>query len=144
MGIYRVNGRGLSVKTRTVIERIGEYLGPIDWSFDFAQFDWSERHGGVNPTVSAEAIARLRQLEQPGEWQVMMHQNYLRVLRVGMYDGWPFWRPVPSVQTYHVLGSSWHPWYDIQAVERIGASPAVDAVDPQASSTGNLTTRDKE
>jgi len=105
--------------TRMVEERIGEYLGPVDWSFDFTQFDWGGGRGGVNPEVSASTVELLRQLEQPGEWQVMMHQNYHRVIRVGMYDAWPFWRPVPSVQTSTHFGSEWHPWYSIQAVERV-------------------------
>ncbi len=107
------------MKTRMVEERIGECLGPIDWSYDFTQHDWAPGRGGVNPECTARAKELLRQLQGPGDWQVMMYQNYLRVLQVGMYDGWPFWRPVPSVQTYHVIGAEWHPWYSIQAVERV-------------------------
>lgn len=106
------------MKQRTVIEYIGEYLGPVDWTYDFTQHDWGDGHGGVNPQCSARSVELLRQLEQPGEWRVMMHQNWHDVLQVGMYDGWPFWKPTPSVLTYHVIGNEWHPWYNIQAVER--------------------------
>jgi hypothetical protein len=107
------------MKIRMVEERIGEYLGPIDWSFDFTQFDWGPGKGGVNPESAAAAKELLRKLEEPGEWQVMMYQNYHRVLRVGMYDGWPFWRPIPSVQTQTCLGPEWHPWYCVQLVEKL-------------------------
>ena len=107
------------MKTRMVEERIGEYLGPVDWSYDFAQHNWGQGHGGINPEIVAPAVAMLKQLEQPGRWEVMMHQNYHEVLRVGMYDGWPFWTPTPSVQTLGPLGPEWHPFYNIQSVARI-------------------------
>lgn len=112
------------MRSRTVIENVGEYLGPIDWSYDFTQHNWGPGRGGINPEIAGRAKDLLRQLEQPGNWQVMMHQNYLRVIKVGMYDGWPFWRPVPSVMTWHVLGAEWSPWYDIQAVKPLASSGA--------------------
>ena len=35
--------------------------------------------------------------------------GYREVLYVGMYDGWPYWRPVPSVLIRGVLGGAeWH------------------------------------
>lgn len=111
------------MKTRLVEERIGEYLGPIDWSYNFTQHNWGSGHGGINPDIVTPAMAMLKQLEQPGRWQVMMYQNYDEVLCVGMYDGWPFWRPVPSVQTRTWLGPEWHPFYSIQAVERLRDKP---------------------
>lgn len=106
------------MKTRMIEERIGEYLGPVDWSYDFTQHDWGGGRGGVNPEVSAKGKDLLRQLEQSGDWVVMMHQCYRDVICIGMYDGWPFWMPVPSVQTRGPLGSEWSPWYNIQSVER--------------------------
>lgn len=30
------------------------------------------------------------------------------VLDVGMYDGWPYWKPVPSVYSRGPLGGEWH------------------------------------
>lgn len=101
--------------------RIGENLGPIDWSYDFTSHDWSSGLGGVNPEVSRDGAARLREVEaalsQGQRVTVMMHQNYHEVITVGMYDGWPFWRPVPSVLTQTCLGGEWSPWYNIQGVE---------------------------
>jgi len=107
------------MKTRMVEERIGEYLGPIDWSYDFTQHDWGSGHGGINPKIVAPAMELLRQLETPGRWQVMTHQIYREVIRVGMYDGWPFWKPTPSVQTRGPLGPEWTPFYNLQSVERL-------------------------
>jgi hypothetical protein len=107
------------MKERTVIERIGEYLGPIDWTYDFTQHNWGSNRGGINPDIVTPAMEMLRQIESPGRWRVMMYQNYHEVLRVGMYDGWPFWKPTPSVLVSGALGAEWHPFYNIQAVERV-------------------------
>lgn len=111
------------MKTRMVEERIGEYLGPVDWSYDFTQHDWGGGNGGMNPEWTAEAVEMLRQLEQPGRWRVVLYGNYHDVLRVGMYDGWPHWRPVPSILASGTLGPEWHPFYSISAVERVGEAP---------------------
>lgn len=107
------------MKTRMVEERIGEYLGPVDWSYDFTQHDWGGGHGGVNPDCSVRGVDFLRQLEQPARWRVMIHQSWHDVLQVGMYDGWPFWKPTPSVQVHTWLGPEWHPFYNVQAVESV-------------------------
>lgn len=96
------------MKTRMVEERIGEYLGPVDWTYDFSQ----------------RGKELLRQLEQPGEWQAMTYQCWRRVLRVGMYDGWPFWKPTPSVLLAGPLWPEWATFYNLQAVERLADASA--------------------
>lgn len=106
------------MKTRMVEERIGEYLGPIDWSYDFNQHNWGQHHGGINPEIVMPSMAMLRQLEQPGDWRAMTYQIWRNVLRVGMYDGWPFWKPTPSVLLSGSLGPEWTPFYNLQAIER--------------------------
>lgn len=110
------------MKTRMVEERIGEYLGPVDWSYDFASHDWSDRRGGINPHRITEQVERLRAiadgLDHGQGWEATTdggwpRVGWKRVIRVGMYDGWPHWRPVPSVQIAGVLGSEWHQFYAI-------------------------------
>lgn len=98
------------MRTRTVIERVGEYLGPVDWSFDFWSFDW-HHGGGANPSSVAEGIQSLIRLtrEPDAAWLYMVDPWYAQPIgAVGMYDGWPYWRPVPSIVAYSPCGAEWH------------------------------------
>src|SRR5689334_16365310 len=94
------------MKTRMVEERIGEWLGPVDWSYEFDQHSWVGRSGGVNPKCIAEGIAQLRRMEaEPGEWMYCPSGfTSFRVVEVGMYDGWPFWKPTPAIGYVGPLG----------------------------------------
>jgi hypothetical protein len=96
---------------RTVTERVGELLGPIDWSYDFHQHDCG------NPVRVDECVEKLRTLEagiaNGEQWQATTDGGWPRVgwgrvRAVGMYDGWPFWRPTPSVDIDGVFGGEWH------------------------------------
>lgn len=103
------------MKTRMVEEREGEDMGPIDWSYDFEQ----HARGGMRPDSLREAVARLRKLDaSPESFLVTTDGGWPRigwhdVLRVRMYDGWPYWKPTPSVLTAGVLGAEWHPFTSI-------------------------------
>lgn len=114
------------MKTRTVIERIGEYLGPVDWSYDFAQHFTTL---GIHDAPAKQAYIQkkidwLRELEQhPDDYLATTDGGspkfgWHRVLQVGMYDGWPHWRPVPSVCLSGVLGAEWHSFYFIMGIEK--------------------------
>ena len=98
------------MKYRTVVEREGEYLGPVDWDFDFASIG-----SGMQDKYYQEKIAQLRRLENGKSYEATTDTGSPRVgwgkvLEVGMYDGWPFWRPVPSVLIDGWNGASWH-WF---------------------------------
>ena len=42
-------------------------------------------------------------------WRYSQDDDTGEVLDVGMYDGWPYWKPVPSVFTRSALGGGeWH------------------------------------
>ena len=104
--------------------RVGEYLGPIDWSYDFSQHDWGPSKGGMNPSVSESRVAVLREIEKGGEWEATTDGGFPRVgwgrvLEIGMYDGWPHWRPVPSVCLSGPLGAEWHPFYSITEARQL-------------------------
>lgn len=109
------------MKTRTVTVREGEYLGPVDWNYNFrSHFD----SRSLPEKACQESVESLRRLTSGGEWQATTDGGWPRVgwgrvLRVGMYDGWPFWRPVPSVYIESCLGGSWHPFYSITGIERL-------------------------
>ena len=106
------------MKTRQVIERIGENLGPIDWSYDFLRhFD-----GYCGPDTE-----KAKRCEQRKEWlrqaeaslsggprmEMTTYGGWPRcgwgiVIDVGMYDGWPYWKPTPSILITGPLGPEWH------------------------------------
>ena len=94
------------MRTRWVEERIGEWLGPIDWSYDFQQHAMTATRGGTAQWAIDEGIAQLRRLEaEPGGWWYAPSGfNEFEVVHVGMYDGWPFWRPTPAIGYIGPLG----------------------------------------
>ena len=115
------------MKTTTVTKREGEFLGLVDWDYDFA----SHFTGYGNPEIAArfceEAVKMLRLLSAGGSWQATTDGGWPRVgwrevISVGMYDGWPYWRPVPSVCLSGVFGSEWHSFSSLTGVEPIIAS----------------------
>lgn len=104
----------MRTETRTV--QIGERVGDVDWSYDFRS-----HFGNHGPDVAdkrcKEAKDRLRAIEaafRAGEpVEATTDGGWPRcgwgvVLDVGMYDGWPYWKPVPSVYTRGPLGGEWH------------------------------------
>lgn len=96
------------MKTRTVTERIGEYLGPIDWSFDW---DYLSRTQGMSQEQIDEGIEFLKQLGDGKGWEIYQYGMWKDVLWVGMYDGWPYWRPMPTIAYKTWLGAEHtSPW----------------------------------
>lgn len=95
------------MRTYTVVERAGEWLGPVDWSYDFDQHSWGPNRGGVNPERVARGREMLRKLvDSPGGWRYSRSGlASFEVVHVGMYDGWPFWRPTPAIGYRGPLGS---------------------------------------
>jgi hypothetical protein len=113
------------VITRMVEQRIGEYLGPVDWSYDFDQHAWSATRGGMNPATLASSLDMFRKLaDAPGSYVATTDGGwpkvgFHRVLRVGMYDGWPHWTPTPSFCADGPLGPEWHPFYSLAEIRPI-------------------------
>lgn len=115
------------MKYRTVTERVGEYLGPIDWSFDFDK----DNTVGRSEKWTAELKENLRLLEaDPDAYEATTDGGspkfgWGEVLQVGMYDGWPYWRPHPSVLLASWAGASWHSYSAICAIrKRVAPTPA--------------------
>lgn len=110
------------MRTWTEIHREGELLGPVDWSYDFTQHDWGRGNcGGVNPESTAAATEMLKQAERAllaGKRVTCRCYGLNHTLvAVGMYDGWPFWKPVPSICVSTRMGSEWHPWYCVAGIK---------------------------
>jgi len=88
---------------------VGEWLGPVDWGYDFARHDWAADRGGVNPEVSADGALALRAMcnDPDADWRICPSGMVaFRVVIIGMYDGWPHWRPTPAVGYVGPMGST--------------------------------------
>jgi hypothetical protein len=71
-----------------VEERIGENMGPIDWSHEIA---------ASKPDLWREAE------KNPGQFLF----NNVEIYALAMYDGWPYWKPTPAIQFAGPLGPEW-------------------------------------
>jgi hypothetical protein len=103
------------VKIKMVEERVGEELGLIDWSHPMiAEVE----------TCRPQIIAMLREAEKsPHDFSATTDGGWPKVgwgdvLRVVMYDGWPYWRPMPTVVTLHWHGVSYNAFNAISEVRR--------------------------
>ncbi len=121
------------MKAYTVTKYEGELLGPVDWSYNFrSHFDGCCSDDAARQRCCEEAVARLRSLCDGGEWQATTDGGWPRcgwgrVVATGMYDGWPYWRPVPSVAISGTLGVEWHSFASITSIEPQPAPTATAA-----------------
>lgn len=76
------------MRTRMVEERIGENMGPIDWTHDIAK---------DMPPIWRDAE------QNPGNFLI----NGREIYAVAMYDGWPYWKPMPAIHRAGPIGSEW-------------------------------------
>ena len=107
------------MKSRMVEVREGELLGPIDWSYDFFQhfggYCCSEE---VKHEICDRRLEVLRKVEaDPTYWTVNTGGFWHPLLSVGMYDGWPFWKPTPALLIMGPMGTEWQFFYDLQDAE---------------------------
>ena len=116
--------KGEMMRYKTVTERIGEYLGPVDWDgFDFqkAVAGMYQCSGGAERLRQAR-IDRFRKLcDDPDAYLVSTYGGipriYHELYKVGMYDGWPYWKPYPSVCLKGTLGPEWRPFHSITNIK---------------------------
>lgn len=102
------------MRTETRIVRIGEHLGPVDRSYDFDQHKsgdekwWPKRvETFISMLEAFEAGTPILATTDGG----VPRFGWGDLLEVGMYDGWPFWKPVPSFLISSSLGGAeWH-WF---------------------------------
>jgi hypothetical protein len=112
----------MKIYTKTVRE--GELLGPVDWEYDFRQhFDCMGTTAERKDEACRRAIQLLREVEEANNTgvQVFLCHGFLwrDVISVGMYDGWPFWKPTPAMLCSGTLGAEWHFFYDLQQVRKV-------------------------
>lgn len=117
----------MKVITRTVTERVGENLGPVNWTYDFASHFLNVcSPQEVRDELCERAKACLRTLEDAaligeiGKWKVVTTFGLDQPVEVGMYDGYPFWRPVPSYAIYtRGYGVIWHSFDDLSEIRKV-------------------------
>lgn len=104
------------MKTRTVTVREGEDMGPItDWSHPFVAkaLEWNK---GLTLETLQEMAAH------PERFRVSNYGGWPRIwqplIRVCLYDGWPYWTPVPSLLVAGPLGPEWMLMDSLTGVER--------------------------
>lgn len=104
------------MKTYTQTVREGEYLGPIDWDYNFEQhIDDKERLEKQKEKLKIlENNVEKYKATVDGGWP---RCGWGTVLKVGMYDGWPYWRPVPSVLISGNYGAEWHSFSMITSIK---------------------------
>jgi hypothetical protein len=97
------------------------YVGPIDWTYDFKSHGWGQK-GSVNPDCIDRQIEWLKKLDATSnnQWSASTYTGWPRiwhkVISVGMYIGWPYWRPIPSVLLQGPLGPEWHSFLSLTGV----------------------------
>lgn len=109
------------MKSYQVTHYQGELLGPVDWSFDFVKDFENNYNCGTKEQHEAEYNKRMDMLhaldKDYKKYQATTDGQgwYFRdVLAVGMYDGWPYWKPMPSVMIQSALGGGeWHSYKNI-------------------------------
>ena len=93
-----------------VTHREGEKLAQIDWSHNFWQHfstmcsnDDYKRERMERQIYNLFVVERL--FLQGKRLRVREGDYWHDLLDIGMYDGWPYWRPVPAILVSSPLGS---------------------------------------
>jgi len=113
------------MKIKMVQQREGELLGPVDWTYNFrSHFDCQGTTDERRDECCAEAVNKLRQLANGEKWEATTDGGWPRcgwgeVVAVGMYDGWPYWRPVPSVAIMGTYGVEWSAFSNITGIRKL-------------------------
>lgn len=114
----RISSKEAIMRTETVTRRIGEYMGPVDWDYDFRHhFNNYCCNEGTKDEMCRKAVERFRTLEV-GDMVDEGFGNTREVLKIGMYDGWPWWKPVPHYLRNGTLGPEWHSFNEIQSMHK--------------------------
>lgn len=81
------------MRTETVTVRHGEDMGPIDWSHNDAK---------DMPEIWHEAE------KKPEDFQLHFVNGFKprEVYKICMYDGWPYWKPMPALLVSSPMGGT--------------------------------------
>ena len=115
------------MKYVTVTHREGEELGPVDWDHPMAG-EVSERDPQLAELLrAAESDPAAFEATTYGGWPRI---GWGKVVRVVMYDGWPYWSPTPTVVSLCWSGA--HRYDAFNAISGLRrAKPDVSAACPR-------------
>lgn len=105
------------MKTITVTRRIGEWF-----DFEPTWFDDHEPESGLNPAFAEDCrkvflqAHELLEAEESVQVKIRYDLPWCTLYHVGLYDGWPYWRPYPSFVREGPLGPETHSYYQIHSV----------------------------
>ncbi len=118
------------MRTRTETIREGEKVGEVDWSYNFRQhFNNYATSDDRRDKICAESVQRFREIADlhAAGIEVLATADggcpkfgFNEVIDVGMYDGWPYWQPTPSVRTRGPLGPEWRSFCSLTAYDAPG------------------------
>ena len=119
------------MKTKQVTVREGELLGPVDWNYDFKEHYKDIYPASCNGEETHErmfqrAMKILRLIEESSDkYDATTDGSWPRcgwgsIPYVGMYDGWPYWKPVPSVFITSMFVGDWHAFHNITDIRLKG------------------------
>jgi hypothetical protein len=109
------------MRTRMIEERIGENMGPVDWSYDFLpHFDGWSATPEYRKQKCELAKQHLRMLSESDGWEVRTSHSHVfwPCVSVCMYDGWPYWKPTPAVALIGPLGVEWCLFFNIEEIRK--------------------------
>lgn len=106
--------------------RRGQMVPGVDWTYPFFANSLGYQR---SPERQAELIEFLKTIK-PGDTVTSSGQFEHVVVEVGMYDGWPYWKPTPAISYYGPLGSIEYDFYNnLSAPWRANESQPVVAVE---------------
>lgn len=100
------------MKTRIITVNEGEWLGPVDPNYDWKSLCWDrdKGKGGVNPLCVEEGHKIILEINktyisrEKGWKYSPCFLSSRKIVNVGMYNGWPFWKPTPAIGYIGPLG----------------------------------------
>lgn len=109
----------MKIKQEVITVREGEWFN-FDPNYNWYQHDAYPN----NPETVGKKIKMFEEiyrLYNDGKQIKIKYDPMLegKLLKIGMWDGWPYWKPVPHYLIEHWYGSEKHVWYDIHSYEII-------------------------
>ena len=90
---------------------VGTMVDGIDWSYDFSQGFASMCTNQERKDAARDRCIEFFRTLKSGDEFTSSGQFSHKALTVGMYDGWPFWKPTPAVAYVGPLGRVEYDFY---------------------------------
>ena len=101
----------------TVVRRVGEWF-PLDENYDYMAEDIYPN----NPETRQKVWDKfLTCYNNPDKYLAStgFMMTVKKIVNIGMYDGWPYWKPYPSFSLLYWFGAETHSWWQINHIELV-------------------------